>query len=59
MAKKQKSFAEKASSKGKKKKVHVKFVKSIPSDQDGFWRFNESMIAMDKGQHLDQALKQI
>ena len=48
MAKKQKSFAEKASSKGAKDLVHVKFVKSVPSERDGFWRFNESMISMEK-----------
>ena len=40
MAKKQKSFAEKASSKGEKELVHVKYVKSVKSDKEGFWRFN-------------------
>ena len=60
MAKKQKSFAEKASSKGEGKDlVHVKYVKSVKSDKEGFWRFNESMIAMEKGQNLDVALKEI
>ena len=59
MAKKQKSFAEKASSGGNKDQVHIKFVKSVPSDREGFWRFNESMISMDKGQNLDAVLKQI
>ena len=59
MAKKQKSFAEKASSKGAKDLVHVKFVKSVPSERDGFWRFNESMISMEKGQNLDAKLKEI
>ena len=59
MAKKQKSFAEKASSKGAKDLVHVKFVKSVPSERDGFWRFNESMISMEKGQNLDTKLKEI
>ena len=60
MAKKQKSFAEKASSKGGDKElVHVKYVKSVKSDKEGFWRFNESMIAMEKGQNLDSALKEL
>ena len=59
MAKKQKSFAEKASSKGEKELVHVKYVKSVKSDKEGFWRFNESMIAMEKGQNLDSALKEL
>ncbi len=60
MAKKQKSFAEKASSKGEGKDlVHVKYVKSVKSDKEGFWRFNESMIAMEKGQNLDVALKEL
>ena len=59
MAKKQKSFAEKASSGGNKDQVHIKFVKSVPSDREGFWRFNESMISMDKGQNLDAVLKQM
>ena len=60
MAKKQKSFAEKASSKGgDKEMVHVKYVKSVKSDKEGFWRFNESMIAMEKGKNLDAALKEL
>ena len=59
MAKKQKSFAEKASSTGGKDLVHVKFVKSVPSEREGFWRFNESMITMEKGQNLDAKLKEI
>ena len=59
MAKKQKSFAEKASSTKGKDLVHVKFVKSVPSDKEGFWRFNESMIGLEKGQKLDAALKQM
>ena len=60
MAKKQKSFAEKASSKGGDKEiVHVKYVKSVKSDKEGFWRFNESMIAMEKGKNLDAALKEL
>jgi len=60
MAKKQKSFAEKASSKGgDKEMVHVKYVKSVKSDKEGFWRFNESMITMEKGKNLDAALKEL
>ena len=60
MAKKQKSFAEKASSKGEGKDlVYVKYVKSVKSEKEGFWRFNESMIAMEKGQNIDSALKEL
>ena len=31
----------------------------MPSDKEGYWRFNESMIALEKGQKLDAALKQM
>ncbi len=48
MAKKQKSFAEKSSKHGGKDLAHVKFVKSVESDKEGYWRFNESMISMEK-----------
>jgi len=59
MAKKQKSFAEKATDHSGKELVHVKLVKSVPSNRKGFWRFNESMISMEKGQNLDSVLKQM
>ena len=59
MAKKQKSFAEKASSKDGKDLVYVKYVKSVPSERDGYWRFNEKMVAMEKGSNLDTALKEM
>ena len=59
MAKKQKSFEEKTSSTKGKDLEHIKFVKSVPSDKEGYWRFNESMIALEKGQKLDAALKQM
>ncbi|MBT3479680.1 MAG: hypothetical protein HOA15_01830 [Candidatus Marinimicrobia bacterium] len=59
MAKKQKSFAEKAEKHGAKDLVHVKYVKSVPSDKEGFWRFNESMISMVKGQNIEVALKEM
>ena len=59
MAKKQKSFEEKTSGSKGKDLVHVKFVKSVPSDKEGYWRFNESMIGLEKGQKLDAALKQM
>tara|TARA_B110000263_G_scaffold30806_1_gene23289 strand:- start:44 stop:481 length:438 start_codon:yes stop_codon:yes gene_type:complete len=59
MAKKQKSFAEKAEKDGSKDLVHVKYVKSVPSNKEGFWRFNESMITMVKGQNLEVALKEM
>ena len=50
MAKKQKSFEEKTSGSKGKELVHIKFVKSVPSEKEGYWRFNESMIALEKGQ---------
>ena len=59
MAKKQKSFEEKTSSSKGKEMEHIKFVKSVPSDKEGYWRFNESMVALEKGQKLDAALKQM
>ena len=59
MAKKQKSFEEKTSGSKGKELVHIKFVKSVPSEKEGYWRFNESMIALEKGQKLDTALKQM
>ena len=59
MAKKQKSFEEKTSGSKGKDLVHIKFVKSVPSDKEGYWRFNESMIGLEKGQKLDAALKQM
>ncbi len=52
MAKKQKSFEEKTSSSKEKEMEHIKFVKSVPSDKEGYWRFNESMVALEKGQKL-------
>ena len=52
MAKKQKSFEEKTSSTKGVDLEHIKFVKSVPSDKEGYWRFNESMIALEKGQKL-------
>ena len=47
MAKKQKSFADKARGKGADAdSVMVKYVKSIKSEKTGFWRFNEQMIKL-------------
>ena len=43
MAKKQKSFAEKASSKGGKELVYVKYVKSVPSEKVDY-RFTNSIV---------------
>ena len=60
MAKKQKSFADKASGKGADAdSVMVKYVKSIKSEKTGFWRFNEQMIKLRGGENLDAALKRI
>ena len=59
MAKKQKSFADKASGNKNKDSVFVKYVKSIQSDETGGWRFNEQIIQMQKGEQLAAALKRI
>lgn len=59
MAKKQKSFAEKAVKHDTKEMVHVKFVKSVASNKEGYWRFNESMISMEKGESLETTLKRL
>ena len=60
MAKKQKSFAYKASGKGgAADAVMVKYVKSVKSEKTGFWRFNEKMIKLRGGENLDEALKRM
>ncbi len=59
MAKKQKSFADKASGNKNKDSVFVKYVKSIQSEETGGWRFNEQMIQMQKGEQLASALKRM
>ena len=59
MAKKQKSFADKASGNKNKDSVFVKYVKSIQSKETGGWRFNEQIIQMQKGEQLAAALKRI
>ena len=59
MAKKQKSFADKASENKNKDSVFVKYVKSIQSEETGGWRFNEQIIQMQKGEQLAAALKRM
>ena len=60
MAKKQKSFADKASGKGADAdSVMVKYVKSIKSEKTGFWRFNETMVKLRGQENLDAALNRI
>ena len=60
MAKKQKSFADKASGQGTAADaVMVKYVKSVKSEKTGFWRFNEQMIKVRDGENLDSALKRM
>ena len=60
MAKKQKSFADKASRRGDSADaVMVKYVKSVKSEKTGFWRFNEQMIKLRGGENLDAALKRM
>jgi hypothetical protein len=59
MAKKQKSFADKAAGSKDKEAVYVKYVKSVKSEKTGQWRFNEQMIRSKKGEQLDVALKRM
>ncbi len=60
MAKKQMSFAEKASKhKSSKDWKTVKYVKSERSDKTGSWRFNESFIQLASNENLDQALSRM
>ena len=60
MAKKQKSFADKASGRGADADaVMVKYVKSVKSEKTGFWRFNEQMVKLRDGEDLNAALKRM
>ena len=59
MAKKQKSFADKASGNKNADSVYVKYVKSVKSDKSGQWRFNEQIVRTNKGEQLDAALKRM
>ena len=60
MAKKQKSFADKASGRSPEENaVMVKYVKSVKSEKTGFWRFNEQMVKLRDGENLDSALKRM
>ena len=60
MAKKQKSFADKASGRGADADaVMVKYVKSVKSEKTGFWRFNEQMVKLRDGEDLNAALKRL
>ena len=59
MAKKQTSFADKASGNQNNESVFVKYVKSTQSEETGGWRFNEQIVQMQKGEQLDAALKRI
>lgn len=59
MAKKQKSFADKAAGLKDKEAVYVKYVKSVKSEKTGQWRFNEQMVRSSKGEQLDVALKRL
>ena len=59
MAKKQKSFADKAAGSASGDSVYVKYVKSVQSEQTGRWRLNEQMVRMNKGEQLDAALKRM
>ena len=59
MAKKQKSFADKAAGSKDKEVIYVKYVKSVKSEKTGQWRFNEQMVRSKKGAQLDVALKRL
>ena len=59
MAKKQKSFADKAAGNASGDSVYVKYVKSVQSKETGRWRFNEQIVRMNKGEQLDAALKRM
>jgi len=60
MAKKQKSFADKASGKGgDADAVMVKYVKSVKSEKTGSWRLYEQMNKLRGGENLDAALKRM
>lgn len=59
MAKKQKSFADKAAGSKDKEAIYVKYVKSVKSEKTGQWRFNEQMVRSTKGEQLDVALKRM
>ena len=59
MAKKQKSFADKASGSNDKDAVYVKYVNSVKSEKTGHWRFNEQIVKTRKGESLDVALKRL
>ena len=59
MAKKQKSFADKAAGNASGDSVYVKYVKSVQSEETGRWRFNEQIVRTNKGEQLDAALKRM
>ena len=59
MAKKQKSFTDKAAGLKDAEAVYVKYVNSVKSDKTGAWRFNEKIIKTRKGEQLDAALKRL
>ena len=59
MAKKQKSFADKAAGSSDKDAFYVKYVNSVRSKKTGHWRFNEQMVKTKKGESLDVALKRL
>ena len=59
MAKKQKSFADKASGSSDKDAVYVKYVNSVRSEKTGHWRFNEQILKTRKGESLDVALNRL
>ncbi len=53
------SFADKSKKKKEKKRIFIKYVKSVPSDKVGYWRFNEQMIGLQDGENLDDAIRRL
>ncbi|MFQ6606700.1 MAG: DUF4295 family protein [Fidelibacterota bacterium] len=57
MAKKAVSFSQKVRKKGQKDYKYVHYVKSVKSEKTGHWRFKESMVRVNSGENLAEALE--
>jgi divalent metal cation (Fe/Co/Zn/Cd) transporter len=57
MAKKAVSFSQKARKKGQKDYKYVRYVKSVKSEKTGHWRFKETMVRVNSGENLNEALE--
>ncbi len=56
MAKKAVSFSQKIRKKGQKDYKYVRYVKSVQSEKTGHWRFKETMVRVNSGETLAEAL---